>query len=470
AAPTCPSFATYQGGASTAPTKSVHLNSHQAFKIGGAYNRIRLYEQHQQANGGFGFVSGFRQTPAATELCSLGGETVKYAMVGLMLFLTTASVWAGTFRDDFEDGDLDGWRQDFPPAEKPILWKVVDGELECTRQDSDSTVLITGDVTWTDYTIEFDVKLLEDFGPGDVDVIARHTNWRNHTMVFGFGDALGNPAAFMQRVELRGVSRQIKKQYNPLKLDRWHHFKLEAKGKNFTFWVNGEKVLDYEEPLAAFQAGTVGIGLANYTARFDNVEFCGPDVTDVTPPTWEARPVHPHGKLATTSGITGLTYVNDEFQFQISLPEHLDEFWLITDQEPDVALVMMEGLLEVLLVNVEELPEPTRLEDVADASLLVLSILLEGVKEESRKNLKIDGIDAIEVIYTIEGVTFLIQWHIIKDNILYIMLGTSLNPPPFPFEEFRSIVDTFRFLPLTQRVSVESSGKLVTTWAEMKKR
>lgn len=60
--------------------------------------------------------------------------------------------------------DFDGWRQEFPWAQEPDpnIWKIVDGELECKRRDFNSTLLITGKPEWKDYTIEYDVKLLDD--------------------------------------------------------------------------------------------------------------------------------------------------------------------------------------------------------------------------------------------------------------------------------------------------------------------
>jgi hypothetical protein len=108
----------------------------------------------------------------------------------LLYALTVAPcVMADTFRDDFEDGNLDGWRQEEPFANQPTLWKIVDGELECTRPSEGSTFLITGEADWKDYTIEYDVKLLKDLGPGDVDVVARYKSpaW-THMILVDIGD------------------------------------------------------------------------------------------------------------------------------------------------------------------------------------------------------------------------------------------------------------------------------------------
>ncbi|MBM3236896.1 hypothetical protein FJZ31_11450 [Candidatus Poribacteria bacterium] len=207
-------------------------------------------------------------------------------------------VMAGTFRDDFEDGNLDGWRQEFPFEQKPTLWNIVDGELECERWDWNSTILITGEPEWRDYTIEYDVKLIEDLGLGDVDFIARYKSpVGTHLIYICFGDAFGIPAAFAQRFP--GDVRTIKP-FDPLDLTKWYHLKLEVKDKNFNLWLNGKIVLEHQDDVV--KDGAVGIGLANYTARFDNVEISGADVPDVTPPTWKSHPVHPRGKLTTTWG------------------------------------------------------------------------------------------------------------------------------------------------------------------------
>ncbi len=48
---------------------------------------------------------------------------MKRLIVGLMLFLMTASVWAGILKDDFNDNNDDGW--DHWANGK---WEVVDGE------------------------------------------------------------------------------------------------------------------------------------------------------------------------------------------------------------------------------------------------------------------------------------------------------------------------------------------------------
>ena len=93
-----------------------------------------------------------------------------------------------------------------------------------------------------------------------------------------------------------------------LRLNRWSHLKLSAEGDIFTFWVNGEQVMEPTElhiprnregfaDFPEFQIGGVGFGLANCMARFDNITVTGesiPDSGDFA--------VTPQGKLATMWG------------------------------------------------------------------------------------------------------------------------------------------------------------------------
>ena len=122
---------------------------------------------------------------------------------------------------------------------------------------------------------------------------------------------------------------------------------------------------------------------------------------------------------------------------------------------------------------IESVPEPVVLEDFVNLTLFFTAVLFNDWKQESRQALKIDGVEAIEVVYTSksEGISVrFIQWFIIKGNTVYSMIGTALGDPfPFPFQAFRSIVNTFEFLPLTEAISVETGDKMFTTWGTLKR-
>jgi len=225
----------------------------------------------------------------------------KITTVALFVFFVfTLSALAGTWRDDFEDGNFDGWKQEVPWAQNPdpSIWKIVDGELECKRADWNSTLLITGEPEWKDYTIEYDVKLLEDLGLGDVDFIARYKSpLGTHMIYVCFGDAFGIPAIITQRFPDNVVTS---KPFDPLDLNKWYHPKLDVKGRKFILWLDGKVVLEHEDGVV--NEGAVGIGLANYIARFDNIQIIGPDVPDFKPPTWKDLSVQSNNKLTATWG------------------------------------------------------------------------------------------------------------------------------------------------------------------------
>jgi len=219
---------------------------------------------------------------------------MKVAII-LCLFLFASPVLSGTLIDDFEDGDLDGWRQLWPQG--AMIWKSLDGELECSQRSQWSAELVIGELSWKDYTIECDVRLLQDHGAGDVDLFARITAPDNG---YGFlvGDWQGRAEAFVQR--LPEIAIKKREPFDPLEMDVWHHLKLEAEGNKFVFWINDEKAIEYQDE--KYQSGMPGLGLANYTARFDNVIISGSDVPDTIPTTWEGQPVESEEKLATCWG------------------------------------------------------------------------------------------------------------------------------------------------------------------------
>ena len=94
------------------------------------------------------------------------------------------------------------------------------------------------------------------------------------------------------------------------RLNKWSHLKLNMKGENFSFWLDGKRIagtgdaFDFMHEgqeikwrvgkLGRFEKGGAGFGLANYTARFDNITITGDSI-----PNRGGLAVTPGGKLAT---------------------------------------------------------------------------------------------------------------------------------------------------------------------------
>ena len=60
---------------------------------------------------------------------------MKFLIIVTILFLSLLSVFAGTFLDTFEDGNLNGWREVVPWDRVPGSWAVVEGGLHGVGDD-----------------------------------------------------------------------------------------------------------------------------------------------------------------------------------------------------------------------------------------------------------------------------------------------------------------------------------------------
>ena len=52
---------------------------------------------------------------------------MRLTIIGLLLLLTTALVWAGTLTDNFDDGNMDEWILE--KEQQASTWKIENGEL-----------------------------------------------------------------------------------------------------------------------------------------------------------------------------------------------------------------------------------------------------------------------------------------------------------------------------------------------------
>ena len=235
-----------------------------------------------------------------------------------IFFLFTLSAGAGTFLETFDDGDFDGWQELARWDEIPGSWEIVNGGLHAAGHDGFLRFLTTGDDTWKDYTVEFDVRPLKKHGRPTISIAARvKEKWLVHCFIAdpvvvlpGGANAPVRGWVFCGAGSLRRANFDLLF-FGPhplLKLNRWAHLKLSVEDDTFTFWINEEQVMEPTElrifrnlegfaDFPDFQTGGVGFGVSNYTARFDNIT-----VTGDTIPNNGGFDVTPQEKLATTWG------------------------------------------------------------------------------------------------------------------------------------------------------------------------
>ncbi|MDD9974485.1 MAG: DUF1080 domain-containing protein [Candidatus Poribacteria bacterium] len=269
---------------------------------------------------------------------------MKLVVIASIVFLAAFSTRAGTYLENFDNGNLDAWQeliltQDFlfldvddPP---PGSWEIVNGELHAVSPDESTRLLTIGDETWRDYTIEFDVKPLEKPGPSNIAIAARiKESWVVWCLIGdlpGFrknaSEALFAAGNFHDRNTIFYTHAEL---HRSLKLKKWSKLKLAVEENTLNFWINGKLVigpvrLPNRKTFERFEAvkkahppnpgnikifhplqldgfhdfltGAAGLGLSNQTARFDNVVITGDSI-----PENAGLSVDPKTKLATMWG------------------------------------------------------------------------------------------------------------------------------------------------------------------------
>ena len=262
---------------------------------------------------------------------------MKLTVIASAMLLLTLPAWAGTFLVDFDNGNLNGLQELLMGKAHLGSWKIVNRELHAVSPDGWTRLLTIGDETWSDYTIEFDVKPLKMPGVGSIAIAARiKRDWvvwcliGDHPVPKNISAAVCVAGNFRAPAPLHFFGS---KPHQPLGLKLWSKLKLGVEGNILNFWINGEQVLgpivlpnretferreafrkqDFErlhvdeedlqfrpmrlDGFQDFLTGAVGFGLSNQTARFDNVVITGDSI-----PHNDGLSVIPKAKLATVWG------------------------------------------------------------------------------------------------------------------------------------------------------------------------
>ena len=191
--------------------------------------------------------------------------------------------------------------------------EVVEGALEGATRSALMRLLTMGDEKWSDYDFEFDVKPLEKHAPGNITIAARVKENRTVVCIIGdgpkfvkVGEAIPPEPESMAtcmggNFHIAQGMRIFAQAPSPLlKLNKWSNLKMSVHSDNLTFWINGKAVLgpvvmEPKEGTPPLLRGKIGVGLASYTARFDNITITGDSVRDNG-----GFSVSPRAKLATT--------------------------------------------------------------------------------------------------------------------------------------------------------------------------
>ena len=176
---------------------------------------------------------------------------------------TAAAAGRVLFQDGFSDSSLAGWTID-----REGVWSVRAGMLRADLPDrkQEHSLIVAGDESWTDYTVDVDVCAMRGVDKG---VVVRMVGKRRAVGVDlrgpGYEDVLLHlhtlPLGHAQALNANGS---------------WHHLRVEARGHRFRVWVDGAMVIDRGEARRAGSNGRIALaaytgGVGECTVYYDNV-------------------------------------------------------------------------------------------------------------------------------------------------------------------------------------------------------
>ena len=211
------------------------------------------------------------------------------SIIGLLL-LMVASAWAGTFKDDFNDGNDDGWQRWGSNTPNPIgKWEFVDGRYVITIANN-YAVSVWGEKKWADYTVEIRARSTNGLGGFGLQVRVQdpmnfyiwNLNASSNTLFWG----LLNNNQFTIMTQDPAPGDRLKE----------HLFKVVASGDQFEGYYDGKLIRKWRNELPKFKTGRVAIGIGlggRAQAVFDDFVMTGDEVPD------SGFAVSPQDKLAT---------------------------------------------------------------------------------------------------------------------------------------------------------------------------
>jgi len=226
----------------------------------------------------------------------------------LTLFLLVTSAWAGTLRDNFDDGDFDGWKR-WLFGDQSAQWFVKDGELVCVSQNvcTWTSCLMIGDYSWRDYEVKADFKVEQIFGLGcgivspSILTFLRGAadSFRGANVLIQSGadkvfDWCGCQAATGVGGNVQGIKAV---DCVTVKEGEWYTMRVVANGDSYEMFINETKICEHKSALP--EDGTAGVGAKNCEVHFDNVVIKGDEIPNLDMGSFA---VSPKAKLAKTWG------------------------------------------------------------------------------------------------------------------------------------------------------------------------
>jgi len=193
----------------------------------------------------------------------------------IVVCVSSSLAFAGTWRDNFEDGNLEGWE-----AAVGNLPVIENGEL-VFAQGSDICHFVTGEIQWSDYTVQADVKVIKMLGANvpQVGIAARShlpENWGWYEFLFGW--PAGNANLVVNHVAVNGNESLKTMIPFDVKMNLWYNFKMVLKKDHIEAYLDDKLIIQFDDQ--AESSGKVDLIVWGLETHFDNVVITGPGISD----------------------------------------------------------------------------------------------------------------------------------------------------------------------------------------------
>ena len=171
-----------------------------------------------------------------------------------ILLVSAAALVAGPkLKPIFNGKDLSGW--EVPDGNDEAGWyKAVDGVLKVQSGSKKKGSILWTKKKYRNFVMEFDFR----FGEGVVD---SGVHVRNQDQIqIGISGSLKRDMTCSPYIPGKGYPVEAKNIKKLLKAKDWNTMRIQAIGKEYTVWLQGEKVMTYKSD-SAIDEGPIGIQL-----------------------------------------------------------------------------------------------------------------------------------------------------------------------------------------------------------------
>jgi len=171
-----------------------------------------------------------------------------------ILLVSAAALVAGPkLKPIFNGKDLSGW--EVPDGNDEAGWyKAVDGVLKIQSGSKKKGSILWSKKKYRNFVVEFEFRM----GEGRVDS-GMHVRTKDQIQI-GISGSLNRDMTCSPYIPGKGYPVEAKNIKELLRPKDWNTMRIQAIGKEYTVWLQGEKVMTYKSD-SAIDEGPIGIQL-----------------------------------------------------------------------------------------------------------------------------------------------------------------------------------------------------------------